>query len=574
MCTLGDQVHGDQMPGGVMEALRILDAALDYINDPLTGELPASVHGEALAALGRVNAKLAAARAGLLSRFDATRGHDADGYGSSAAWLAAMNRVTRKAANADVRRMRQLRRHPVIADALARGEVSESWAAEMAEWTRRLPAELRGGVDKLLVDTAAAGANLEDLAVVARAAYEQWCSQQPDPDEGDDGFEDRYLKLGTTIDNAGRVTGDLTPECTAAVQAVLESLGKKRGPEDARSEPQRFHDALQEACELLIRADMVPDRAGADTRVDAVISLAELLALPGASELQEAWLAAMTGQHAHLAGKGAEAAACDALITPVVTGHPDLRVVDQMLDIILAFLDTETEDHREGGTGAADGGRNDARPGHVPQADAYDGDEADPPQSAAARGQDSAAAARTLPPAPPSRGASYDAWQALRHAIARLAVELVSGPDGLAATLRQGLLPHPHNSKPVILDVGYSDQIPGAIRRAVTLRARHCEWPGCRKRPATCDVHHLRHKADGGETSVQNCVLLCQFHHDICIHRWNWRLILHPDGTTTAHGPKGQVTHSHGPPSRDSQVTHSHGLPSGQVIPHGPPEGS
>jgi hypothetical protein len=414
--------------------------------------------------------------------------------------------------------MRQLRRHPVIAAAQARGEVSESWAAEMAEWTRKLPPELREGVDKLLVDTAAAGAKLEDLAIVARTAYERWRSQQPDPDDPDDGFADRYLKLGTTIDNAGRISGDLTPECTAAVQAVLESLGKKRGPEDDRSEPQRFHDALQEACELLIRADMTPDRAGADTRVDAVISLAELLALPGAPELTQAWLAALVGEHAHLAGLGAEAAACDAIVTPVVTGHPDLAIVDQMIDIILTYLDPAE-------TGAAEG---DAAETH-PAGDGSPGDDM---------------ADRMLSPG----ALSPQAWQAIRYAIARLAVELVSGPGGLAATLRQGLLPPPYNSKPVILDIGYSDQVPGSIRRAVALRARHCEWPGCRKRPAGCDVHHLRHKADGGETSIRNCVLLCQFHHDICIHRWGWQLTLHPDGTSTARGPRGQVIHSHGPP--------------------------
>jgi hypothetical protein len=62
-------------------------------------------------------------------------------------------------------------------------------------------------------------------------------------------------------------------------------------------------------------------------------------------------------------------------------------------------------------------------------------------------------------------------------------------------------------------------------------------------------VHHLTHKADGGKTSVGNCVLLCQFHHDICIHRRGWRLVLHPDGATTAYGPAGQVLHSHSPPT-------------------------
>src|SRR5260370_24352354 len=87
--------------GDVPEALRMLDAALDYLNGPLTGDLPAGAHGEALAALGRVSGKLAAARAQVLSRFDATRGHDADGYGSSRSLLAAHTRGPHKAAGTE-----------------------------------------------------------------------------------------------------------------------------------------------------------------------------------------------------------------------------------------------------------------------------------------------------------------------------------------------------------------------------------------------------------------------------------------------------------------------------------------
>jgi hypothetical protein len=52
------------------------------------------------------------------------------------------------------------------------------------------------------------------------------------------------------MDNAGRITGNLTPECAAAVQAVLEALGKKRGPEGDRTAAQQLHDALQETCYL------------------------------------------------------------------------------------------------------------------------------------------------------------------------------------------------------------------------------------------------------------------------------------------------------------------------------------
>jgi hypothetical protein len=160
---------------------------------------------------------------------------------------------------------------------------------------------------------------------------------------------------------------------------------------------------------------------------------------------------------------------------------------------------------------------------------------------------------------------SPQARQALRYAIARLAVDLVAGPGRLASIVRRGLLDAPYNSNPVILDVGVSATIPGYIRRAIQLRARHCEWPGCRKPPAYCDVHHLRHQADGGETSLGNCVLACQFHHDVCIHRWGWRLVLHPDGTSTAYGPRGQILHSHGPPG--------HGPPDGSGPPRpGPPD--
>ena len=33
--------------------------------------------------------------------------------------------------------------------------------------------------------------------------------------------------------------GDLTPQCTAALDAVLDAFGKKAGPEDTRTRGQR-----------------------------------------------------------------------------------------------------------------------------------------------------------------------------------------------------------------------------------------------------------------------------------------------------------------------------------------------
>jgi 5-methylcytosine-specific restriction endonuclease McrA len=103
--------------------------------------------------------------------------------------------------------------------------------------------------------------------------------------------------------------------------------------------------------------------------------------------------------------------------------------------------------------------------------------------------------------------------------MTRLAVDLPSGPAGLAALLRQSLLDQPWNTPSLPLDTGYSESIPGHIRRAVQLRDQHCTWPRCDRPAACCDVHHLRRKADGGETSLANCALLCQ----LCRHRHNWR---------------------------------------------------
>ena len=65
------------------------------------------------------------------------------------------------------------------------------------------------------------------------------------------------------------------------------------------------------------------------------------------------------------------------------------------------------------------------------------------------------------------------------------------------------------------------------------------------------EVHHTKHKANGGKTSVKDCVLLCAFHHQVVIHRWGWTLVVNPDGTTTAWNKnKTKVLHSHGPPAR------------------------
>ena len=62
--------------------------------------------------IGEIQTKLAVAYAEFLFRFDARDGHDADGYATSSAWLAAMSKLTKRDAKAAVRRMRVDRQAP------------------------------------------------------------------------------------------------------------------------------------------------------------------------------------------------------------------------------------------------------------------------------------------------------------------------------------------------------------------------------------------------------------------------------------------------------------------------------
>jgi hypothetical protein len=63
----------------------------------------------------------------------------------------------------------------------------------------------------------------------------------------DDGFDDRSVRLDTTLGGAGVLYGDLTPDCAALVATVLDALSGRAGAEDTRGKAQRWHDALAEA---------------------------------------------------------------------------------------------------------------------------------------------------------------------------------------------------------------------------------------------------------------------------------------------------------------------------------------
>ena len=292
------------------------------------------------------------------------------------------------------------------------------------------------------------------------------------------------------------------------VGRVLDALGAPAGKEDDRTRDQRYHDALQEAMRPLVGQDLLPERAGQPVKAWVHISLADLLLLDGDSALQEQWTAQVrerwaarrafaseTGSDggAWLDGDAAEAIVCDAAMAPIVTGDVNVAALEDLVRLCVEL----------------DGRRRDGGP-----------------------------------PTP--------AWAALEQAVIGKAVDLLSGPGGLASFLRRRQLGARLAGPSLPLDIGYAETIPAGIRNAVVLRDRKCRWAGgCNQPASACEVHHTKHKANGGKTSTKDCVLLCTFHHQIAIHRWGWTLVLNPDGTTTAwNKDKTKVLHSHGPPVR------------------------
>ncbi|HEU5390201.1 MAG TPA: DUF222 domain-containing protein, partial [Streptosporangiaceae bacterium] len=266
------------------------------------------------------------------------------------------------------------------------------------------------------------------------------------------------------------IHGDLTPQCASLAGTVLDALGGLTGTGDGRSREQRYHDALQEAMRRLVAAGLLPERAGQPVKALVHISLAGLVHLNGAAALTEERTGGIRARRAArraaacetgsdggawLDGKAAEAAACDASLTPIVTGDLDVGVLDD-----LVRLGARLDRLRRHGTGPG-------RPGSRPA-----------PRTPRTPGT---SWSRRSPARPPPCSPAPAAWRASCAAAS-------PAPGWPAAACPR--------------DVGVSSGIPAAIRPAVIERDQHCVFPsGCDQPAAGCEVHHLTHNPDGSVTA-------------------------------------------------------------------------
>jgi hypothetical protein len=499
--------------GNASEAIGVLESAVGYLADADHADLPAAVQAEILTAMERVDAVQAAVRGRTVSVFTTQQGYSEYAQRGMTRWLVTQTKVTKAAALANRAWGMRAERHPLVVEALAEGAVvSESWARVICRLSDDLPESCRGDADAIMIAAARAGVDLEGLLRIG--AEIKALTAPPDEDQGHG--PDRYLRLETTLDGAGVLTGDLSPECRIIVQTVLESLMAKHGPEDDRTHGERMHDALHEAMKRLLGTNLLPPQGGKPVTALVHINFADLCAKDSWSALQDRWISGVQQQWAAeragasvapgdggawLAGPAAAAVACDAILVPVVIGHADLDALDGLVELCVQY-------HQQ---------RETAKSGSMV----------------------------------PDRGAHAAKMEQLQKAIIGRAVALMSGPGGLASFLRRNMLGDALAGPSMPLDVGDTDRIPWQIRRAVTLRDRHCAFPGgCDQPAAACEPHHTDPRAIHGKTSLDKLATLCWWHHHIVIHTWGWTVKINPDGTMTARKPDGTIFPNHSPPPR------------------------
>jgi hypothetical protein len=553
------------VPATAAEALAMLESAaglqqsaLGFLAAQDAAALPGPAVADQLRALERHDAMEAAVRARLLVAFEAQDGPLADGQRNIRTWLVHTTRVTKGQA-AGYRALQGLARdHAPLLAALDEGwPITASVALQLARWTRHIPGEYRAEAEELLVTAARAGVDLRGLAALCAEIRAR--TARPDPDDDNDPALDRGLSLDTTFEGAGVIHGDLTPECTAMVQAVLDALSAPAGGGDLRTRPQRYHDALGEAMKRLLASGLLPKRAGQPVKALVHIYFAELREMDHDGILQDKWIAeyrAMWAGHraansvstgdggAWLEGDAARAVAVDAMIIPVVTGDIDPGAVEDLIALCVRFHQLRTQPEPEpepeaeaaapglAGPGTADGPADPAVSTGTPDGTALP---AGLTTAAARQAEVTAAAA--------------DALAEMEHQILGKILQVVSGPGGAASFLRRHLLGKPLAGPSLPLDVGQTDDIPLHLRRLVALRDQKCQYAGGCDQPASgCEPHHVTHRADGGHTSLTNLKDYCWWHHHVVLHELGWTLTVHPDGTSQVTSPDGKIIRSHSPP--------------------------
>jgi hypothetical protein len=243
-----------------------------------------------LVELGRARARLDAEEAAVIAEFDQGAVFLTDGAVNTRAWLAHHTGVARAVAGGRVRLAKRLQRMPLMADALAAGQVTDGHARSLSRCLTPRTLEAFARDEAVLVDQAIA-LDADDFdRVVTRWLFLN------DPDGPDPGGErPSELRTSPLLGGRTRVDGDLDLEDSAELLAELAALydelwhadqtADDHDPLKTRTYGQRNAAAL---VEMARRSSAVGDRDNDDTESTAagprrpqLVAVVDLDALTG-----------------------------------------------------------------------------------------------------------------------------------------------------------------------------------------------------------------------------------------------------------------------------------------------------
>ena len=169
---------------------------------------------------------------------------------------------------------------PKVAQALASGEIGYQSAALLCHLREKLD-DKRALFDEDEMLEHARQHSVANLRFLCRYA---WHVANPDGffNEAEADYSRRRLHVSLMADGMHCIEGVLDPVGGAAVRTALDSLAKRRGPEDDRDHKQRMADALVEAMHHAMDEGRLPRRNGAKPHVSVTTTLEGLKCEHGA----------------------------------------------------------------------------------------------------------------------------------------------------------------------------------------------------------------------------------------------------------------------------------------------------
>ena len=148
----------------------------------------------------------------------------------------------------------------------------------------------------------------------------------------------------------------------------------------------------------------------------------------------------------------------------------------------------------------------------------------------------------------PASSSSADRYQVMVHVSAETSGAdhyIEHGPDVSAETSKRiccdtsiSKITEDEEGEP--LSIGRKSRvIPPAMRRALKARDKQCRFPGCTHR-YFIDGHHIHHWSEGGETSLDNLVQLCRYHHRL-VHEGGFICCKNHDNKVEFRTPAGAL---------------------------------